>query len=195
MGKPDLSNGSDSACGQVLADGKDGAMTYKWIGAVLIVISCGGFGLYQAAAYRREERSLGALLTAIDYMACDLQYRLTPLPELCHLAARECSGVLREIFQKLSLCISRLEQDDAGVCMDIVLQEYPALPRSLRKQLRHLGRGLGRFDLSGQLSGLRAVRGACQTELACLRRNAEVRQKSYQTLALCAGTSLVILFA
>lgn len=170
-------------------------MNIKWLGAILILAGCGGAGFRMAAEIRQQEKLLRQLIRSLHVLETELQYRLTPLPELCHLAARECSGVLREIFQKLSLRISRLEQDDAGACMDIVLQEYPALPRSLRKQLRHLGRGLGRFDLSGQLSGLRAVRGACQTELSCLRRNAEVRQKSYQTLALCAGTSLVILFA
>ena len=170
-------------------------MMIKWLGAALILIGCGGVGFRMAGEIRQQEKLLSQLIRILHFLEAELQYRLTALPELCRLASKESSGLLRELFQKLSVRISLLEQEDAAACMDIVLQAYPTLPGSVRKHLRHLGRSLGRFDLPGQLQGLRAVRSACQTELSRLRTNAEVRQKSYQTLAICAGTSLVILFA
>lgn len=170
-------------------------MNIKWLGAALILSGCGGVGFRMAAEIRQQEKLLGQIIRILHLLEWELQYRLSSLPELCRLASRESSGILREIFQKLSARLSRQEQDDAWACMDIVLQEYPTLPRSVRKHLRYLGRSLGRFDLPGQLHGLQTVRNACQTDLSNLKKNAEVRQKSYQTLAICAGTSLVILFA
>ena len=57
-----------------------------------------------------------------------------------------------------------------------------------------LGRWLGRFDLDGQLKGLDAVRQECRRHLEELNNNREVRLRSYQTLGLCAGAAIAILF-
>lgn len=170
-------------------------MNIRWFGAALILSGCGGVGVRMASEIRQQEKMLAQIIHIVHLLESELQYRLSSLPELCRLASKESSGILRELFQKLSVRISRQEYDDASICMDIVLQEYPTLPRSVRKHLRYLGRNLGRFDLPGQLQGLQTVRNACQTELSNLRKNSEIRQKSYQTLAICAGISLVILFA
>lgn len=170
-------------------------MNIKWLGAALILSGCGGVGFRMAAEIRQQENLLQQMIRILHLLEAQLQYRLSPLPELFRYASKESSGTLRALFQKLSVRLSCQEADDVSSCMDIVLQEYPSLPRIVRKQLRHLGRSLGRFDLPGQLQGLRAVRSGCQADLSHLRKNAEVRKKSYQTLALCAGTSLVILFA
>ena len=60
--------------------------------------------------------------------------------------------------------------------------------------LSELGESLGRFDLPGQLKGLEAVRRKCLMELEALGRNRTERLRCYQTLGLCAGAALVILF-
>jgi hypothetical protein len=53
---------------------------------------------------------------------------------------------------------------------------------------------MGRFDLEGQLNGLEAVRTRCRDWLDELISGREVRLRNYQTLGLCAGAALVILF-
>ena len=68
------------------------------------------------------------------------------------------------------------------------------LPRRVRRNLRQLGMSLGRFDLEGQLQGLEAVRRQCRQDLAALEENSGQRLRNYQTLALCAGAGLAILF-
>ena len=60
-------------------------MSYKWIGAILIIVSCGVCGFSVAAGKRREERLLSQLMDVLQFMEADLQYRLTPLPELCRI--------------------------------------------------------------------------------------------------------------
>lgn len=168
-------------------------MYLKSIGAALIIAGCGGFGLKLAADHRKEERTLRQLIAALDYMECELQYRLTALPELCRQAARECGGALRDFFAALARELDDRLSPDAESCMRAALGKAQGLPPSARTCLRVLGSSLGRFDLPGQLKGLDAARAACRRSLAALSENRDVRLRSYQTLSLCAGAALAIL--
>ena len=76
-------------------------MGYKWIGAILIVASCSGCGFAIAAGKRREEQLLCQLMGILQFIEAELQYRLTPLPELCRMAAGEAKGILRIVFLNL----------------------------------------------------------------------------------------------
>lgn len=169
-------------------------MSIKWLGAALILTGCGGFGFTMAAGVREQMQLLKQLIRVLGILESELQYRLTSLPELCTLASVECSGSLRAVFREVAQSLSRQESPDAAAGMETVLDSHRELPGNVRKHLRHLGRSLGRFDLPGQVSGLQALRRSCESDLSHLRKNADVRQQSYQTLALCAGTALVILF-
>jgi hypothetical protein len=53
---------------------------------------------------------------------------------------------------------------------------------------------LGIFDLPGQLKGLEEAQQVCQRALEQLEKGQAARLRSYQTLALCAGAALTILF-
>ena len=169
-------------------------MQYKWIGAVMILVSCGGFGFSLAAAQLREEKSLRSLVLALDYMECELQYRLTPLPELCRQTASESSGDIRSVFSSFSDELDAQISPDVARCMDAALSRNPNLPRLTRDSFSTLGQTLGRFDLPGQLKGLETVRAQCRRNLETLTANKESRLRSYQTLGLCAGAALAILF-
>ena len=57
-----------------------------------------------------------------------------------------------------------------------------------------LGRTLGRFDLDGQLIGLENARRDCRRAVDALSENRDNRLRCYQTLGLCAGAALAILF-
>lgn len=169
-------------------------MDIRWLGAVLIIAGCGGFGFTLAAGARREEWHLSKLMQILDFMETELQYRLTSLPELCSMAAREAGGSVGRIFSELSEALFRQEQPDAAHCMGAVLKERDEISKRIRRHLLYLGKSLGRYDLPGQIQGLRTVRNACESDLAVIRKNRDIRLRSYQTLGLCAGTALVILF-
>lgn len=169
-------------------------MILKVIGAICIILSCGGMGFSMAAAHRREEGALRQMISLLDHMGCELQYRLTPLPELCRGAMNELDGDIRRV---LGLLVQELEQQlsaDAGTCMRTALEKSGRLPGSVHRNLLMLGTSLGRYDLQGQLNGIEAVRIRCRSDLQELERNRENRLRSYQTLGLCAGFALAILF-
>lgn len=169
-------------------------MTIKWIGAVLIILGCGGVGFSLSAAHRREEQDLHQLISALDFMQCELQYRLTPLPELCRQAAQQSKGAIRRLF--LALCEELEDQIAPEVwhCMNAALARTTGLTAGAAAIAGNLGKTLGRFDLDGQLRGLESTRQDCRRALEKLTDNREVRLRSYQTLGLCAGAALAILF-
>lgn len=169
-------------------------MDCKWVGAVLIIMGCGGFGFSLAAAHLREEAMLRQLIGILDYMACELQFRLTPLPDLCRQAGQQTYGKLRGIFFALSEELDQQVSSEVRSCMETALAQTSDLPPQAQENLRLLGASLGRFDLDGQLSGLELVRTSCRKDLEGLTINRDARLRSYQTLGLCAGAAIAILF-
>jgi len=168
-------------------------MSFKLIGSVLIIAACGGLGFKIAAAHVREEKTLRHLIAILDYMECELQYRMTPLPALCHQAAGESSGVLQQVFLLLARELEDQISPDVDRCMTAVLAKAKDIPDLTMEALVLLGKSLGRFDLEGQLKGLEAVRQDCRRNLDLLSKNRDVRLRSYQTLGLCAGAAMAIL--
>lgn len=169
-------------------------MTVKWIGAVLIILAGGGFGFLIAHNYKLEEWGLQQIIQAADFMTCELQCRLTPLPELCEQTALQVSGSLRAFFQNLAAEFAKQTAPDAQCCVETALAITPNIPKRAENNLRLLGKTLGRFDLNGQLNGLSAIKQTCQRDLLGLQDQKDLRIRSYQTLGFCTGAALVILF-
>lgn len=163
----------------------------KLIGAACIVIGCGGFGFSMAAANRREEAELRRLISALEYMSCELSYRMTPLSVLCRNAAD--GGVVGRFLRELAAELEQGTAPDVQVCVHSVLNRME-LPKVLRRMLSELGATLGRFDLPGQLRGLESGIRASGEALRNIREGAEGRRRCWQTLGLCAGAAMAILF-
>ena len=128
----------------------------------------------------------------LQFIEAELQYRLTPLPELCRMAAGEAKGILRIVFLNLYRELNWQKLPDAGSCMYAAIQRSGEIPPRVRRLLVQLGHTLGRFDLPGQLQGIQSVRYRCAESLQNTRKNREERLRSYQTLGICAGAALAI---
>ena len=169
-------------------------MSLKWIGAILIVSGCALIGFSISAAYRREEWELHQLIGAMEYMTCELQYKMTPLPELCRQAGMERSGVVGRLLTNLANELDSQVSPDVQSCLAVAAATAGPLPNRIQEAVCILGASLGRFDLEGQLQGMEAARTFCKGQLDRMSANRDVRLRSYQTLGLCAGAALAILF-
>ena len=169
-------------------------MNYKWIGAIFIICGCGLTGFMVSAAYRQEEYDLRQFICALDYMACELQYRRSPLPDLCHSAGAERSGYIAKLFQNLAEELAAQTSPDVQSCLAIAAAKSGPLSKRMEEAICIMGTSLGRFDLEGQLQGLSAVRTYCREQLDEMAQGRDLRLRSYQTLGLCAGAALAILF-
>ena len=146
-------------------------MSIKLIGAALVILGCGGFGFKIAASHLHEERVLRQLISILDYMECELQYRLTPLPDLCRQAASESKGILRTAFLSLAQELEDQISPDVERCMYAMLGKVKELPKLSANALAMLGHTLGRFDIEGQLKGLELTRQECRRNLDNLTQN------------------------
>ena len=167
-------------------------MLIKLIGAGMVVLGSGCFGFSMAAFHRREEDNLRQLLAALDWMEMELPSSLTSLPVLCTNASRQISGPIQMILREMADLLDLQTEADATASMDKHIDAC-ALSDSMERLLRELGATLGRFDLPGQLQGIRAVKARAEHQLHRLEENRTARLRSYQTLGLCAGASLAII--
>lgn len=170
-------------------------MTYKWLGAILIITGCGSVGFSMANSCRKKEKMLKHLIQTLQCMENELRYRLTPLPELCRLAGKKLGGTPGGVFLNLARELDWQMEPDVSSCMSEAIRKGGNLPYEIRRHLTQLGDILGRYDLTGQLLGLQAVCEDCERELQHLRAEKDIRMRSYQTLGLCAGAALAILLA
>ena len=164
----------------------------RLMGAGCILAGSGAFGFVMAAATRREEQQLRQLLGALEYLSCELCYRLTPLPGLCRGAADERGGAVGDFFQELARELDRQAEPDVQSSVKSLL-ERTVRPPSVKGILEELGRTLGRFDLPGQLKGLELSIRETERLLRLIRDGAPERRRSWQTLGLCVGAALAIL--
>ncbi len=169
-------------------------MYLRYLGAVFIFVSCGAFGFLFAANFRQEERCLLEIVRLLDGMQNELEYRLTPLPQICQKAAEGASGCLHRVFAALAQELESQIAPDASACMENALLSVKDVPVRCRKALAALGNSLGKFDLQGQVNEICAVREQCQAELAQMQDQKDIRLRSYRTLGLCVGAGLAILF-
>lgn len=166
----------------------------KILGAVLIIGACGGVGLTKAAAHRRFEKELENLITALEYMECELSYQLTPLPELCRKTAAMITGSIQELFHKLAQELEAQISPDVSACMSVASDKASKLSPQAMPLIVQLGQWLGRFDLSGQVKSLESITKQCKNTLKALQENRAQTLRGYQTLGFCAGAALAILF-
>lgn len=147
-----------------------------------------------ATQYMQKIHLLRQFVRALDYMECELQYRSPSLPALCHQTAQNSSGKIKVLFDNLAEEMESQIAPNVECCMAAALQKTGELPKLMIAFCRSLGHSLGKFDLNGQLKGLEGIRQECRYKLTQLQTNHESRIRSYQTLGLCAGAALAILF-
>lgn len=160
----------------------------------MIISACGGFGFSMAAAHVREEAALSCLIRALEWMELELSSNLTPLPALCRGAQENSDGPVRKFLADFASILDTHTVPDPALAARQILSELPATGPTLYRHLEELGTILGRFDLPGQLQGLRCLRQRAELSLKEFTSNRQNRLRSYQTLGLCAGAALAILF-
>ena len=168
-------------------------MYLKLTGALLILVGCGSYGIMMAATHRREVAALHQLAQAMDAMICELEYRLTPLPELCRFGCQNTKGPVSTFFSEMANALDDQISPDVSCCTVAVLKKTTNIPSHACAQLQSLGQTLGRFDLTGQLTAMEHCRQSCLAQLEVLEHQQAQRLRSYQTLGFCAGAALAIL--
>ncbi len=177
-----------------MARGKDENMTFRILGAVFVIVGCGSVGRLVAASKRNEMRTLRDLIAILDLIECELQYRVTPLPGLCHIICAHTNGVLKQLFLSFTEELEKQISPNVEVCMKAAIEKTAHLPELTKGCVTLLGQTLGNYELEGQLRSILSVRDECTRILTAFSKDIDVRIRCYQTLSLCAGAALAIIF-
>lgn len=167
-------------------------MEPRILGVSLVIVGCSTFGFKLATDLHRQIKLLRELIDILNYMECDLNYRLTPLPELCRVSVKE-SKLLKETFRHFADEMDSQISTDTSSCMKAAIAKSADLSDSIELLLMELGCSLGNFDLDGQLRGIDAIRQKCVKQLQELEKDKDVRIRNYRTLGICLGATLAIL--
>ena len=108
----------------------------KMIGSVLIIVSCGYVGFGLAFSYIQEIKTMRRLVHILDYMACELEYRLTPLTELCIQIGADFKQLPGPVFREMALELETQTRPDVFACMDLAIQKVNAIPAGTKKILK-----------------------------------------------------------
>ena len=168
-------------------------MNIKVIGITFVVISCAAIGFLSASSYRKQIAMLRNFITVLEFMECELQFRMTPLPDLCRQAAAIAKSSVKEVLLALTYELESQISPDVEQCMYASLSKTKDVPREVGDMFSLLGTTLGRFDMDGQLKGLVSVRTESMRVLDALQMNQNERVRSYRTLGICAGAAIAIL--
>ncbi len=164
----------------------------RWIGAIIVIGACGCCGFSMARNYGDLEHALRQLHNAMEIMRCQMEYRLTTLPELCQILASACTGQIGKVFSDLGQELEREDAMDISLCMDETLSRNPQLPTQCARSLRRLSRNLGQADLQLQLQGIGLEMERVKSVLDQVATERPGRVKSYRALGLCCGIALAI---
>jgi len=169
-------------------------MNLKVLGAVLVIAACGGCGFMIAFRYVTRIQMMENIAASLEFMISDLQYHATPLPQLCRQAGKRCNGKVGKIMIALAEELDAQISPNAAFCMASVLDRSGSIEPIIYTTMMELGNQLGLFDLPGQIRGLEQCRAHCASKLKEMNRDKTSRLRSYQTLGLCAGAAIAILF-
>lgn len=169
--------------------------TIRIVGMVLVAGASASAGFGAALRVRQSISQMRQLSSALEVMRCELQYAMTPLPQLCDVVAKTAKGTIHTLFLNLGKGLTGEDNCDTSQAMRQAIGQTRALalPEDILFSLLELGQTMGKFDLNGQLSILEMTQKRIQMCLERYERDQNQRCRSYQALGLCAGAALIIL--
>ena len=169
-------------------------MGIRIIGAILIIGTCSALGFKMSANYKLQERQMEQLVEALLYISCEMSYRLTPLAQQFSGCCAITTGAVKTFFYQASRELSNQISPNASCCIQAALDKTSGLTPAAIKTIKQIGNTLGEFDLDGQLKALEETLILCRNTLSHLKAEQAVHTRNYQTLGICAGAALAILF-
>lgn len=167
-------------------------MSMKYIGAAFVIISSSVFGFCMAASIRKEIKQLRDFIGILNYMICELNFRLTPLAQLCELSAEQGKS-LKQVFRLFAEELDKQISPDPARCMDAALSRTEDISGCVVLFFREFGGTIGKFDLEGQVSELKSLREKCSNALCVLEKSRDIRIRNCQTLGFCIGVAMTII--
>jgi stage III sporulation protein AB len=168
----------------------------KMMGAVLLVISTTGFGLWKANFYAARNKELEDLISALQLLETEISYSVTPLPDALHRIGSRLAGRMGVFLQNAGDELLQGDGRSAGQIFSDQLERSRTMIH-LREQdleiLRTFGHTLGSSDRSDQLKHIRLANSRLMAEAQNARDEKERLGKMWRYLGALTGLAGVII--
>ena len=167
----------------------------KLIGLSLILTASGAVGAGLAGTVRRQQAQTLALIDALLRIRHELQYRLTPLPDVFAALGSCRNRELADFFSRLAAMLSSAQICTLGyACRQSLVQTRGlCLSGAARETLLSLFELLGRYDLDGSIQALDLALSRLREEARALQSGAAARCRTYLTLGVCTGLAAAVI--
>ena len=165
----------------------------RWMGAFLVVAAGSICGFSMAGNYGTLERTLQQMLIGLEVMHCQIEFRMTSIPELCQILSTTCVGAVGKVFSDLELAMQQEDACEVSLCMMDALSQNRELPEPCARSFRRIGRLLGQADLQTQLKSIELETERLRSFLQQVAAERPGRVKSYRALGVSCGIALAIL--
>ncbi len=167
----------------------------KIIGAVLVTAATTALGMRSAAQLKNRVKSLSSLVAGLDIMKPEICTRLTPMPELLELLARQ-SGEPASLF--FAECLIKLKtmrgRPFSEVWKSALLSAKGLeLSESEREILLELGAALGRYDSERQGDAISSARKRLEGRLSKAESERDKESRTRLMLGVAAGLAIAII--
>ena len=161
----------------------------------MIVLGSGSAGFGFARAVRAQLRQLNALLAALETIKGEIEYRLTPLPEIFAALGGSRNREIAEFFSRLAALLSSAQTCTVGyACRQALAQTRGlSLSSAARGTILSLFDSLGRYDLEGSVQALDLALSRLREEVKALQNSAAARCRTYLTLGVCTGLAAAVI--
>ena len=166
----------------------------KILGAVLVLLGAGGFGFAKAVLFYRQLHQLREFLGAVEILKCELNYTLSPLPELCRHTAQRTKGACAQYFLNFGKKIEQGGPREKSAAAAMEETKGLSLPSDAKMAVLELLSSLGRYDLDGENKLLQMTGQRLRSALDRFEEDRKPLARSYAVLGLTTGAALVILF-
>lgn len=167
----------------------------KLIGLSLILAASGAVGAGLAGTVRRQQAQTLALIDALLRIRHELQYRLTPLPDVFLALQESREAAVAAFFSGLAGSLSAADTCTVGyACRQALAQTRGlSLSSAARGTILSLFDSLGRYDLEGSVQALDLALSRLREEAKALQNSAAARCRTYLTLGVCTGLAAAVI--
>lgn len=166
----------------------------RWLGFILVFSGGAATGILMAHSVRRKLEIYRELISALELMRGEIEFRLTPLGEICKQLSSVCKKPLSLIFSHVADDFISAPGRPSGVQMRRALRGQ-TLPEAAKVVLTELFDSFGKQDIYAQLRAIDLAERRIQLTLDELQREKKERCQTYRTIGVCTGLAVaVILF-
>ncbi|MDQ0158597.1 stage III sporulation protein SpoIIIAB [Alkalibacillus sp. S2W] len=167
----------------------------KWVGAILILLTCTWVGIDFANQYKKRPQQIRDLLQALQIMEAEIVYAQKPIETICRYISKQLSFPIGSLFQRL---VNELNETEISLddCWENVIEEewhFTALKSKEKQIMLQFGQSLGRHNIEQQRKQIQLARVHLQYELDEALEEEKRFSSMYRVLGVLSGLLFVLI--